>query len=182
MFVDIDDTTLCLALAHVVSEAGWAVTASNATGSVRVSDRLPRTWHENPLDVLVLTPTPTASRSAIDAFTAGAVRSIVTSTRPRDLPDALELADRGLSILPADVVSASLRWPVLRPRLERTLQLILYGSTNARIAASTHRSQATVKRDVAELLRLFDVPNRLALACAATRLGFDPEHHRRRPD
>jgi DNA-binding NarL/FixJ family response regulator len=59
--------------------------------------------------------------------------------------------------------------------LERTLQLVLRGCTNLAIARQVHQSEATTKRDVAELLRRFDAPNRMALAATAIRLGVHPD-------
>jgi DNA-binding CsgD family transcriptional regulator len=176
VFVDIRATTLRLAMAFAVEEAGWTLTLRAAEGAARVSDRLPLGSPEPPLDVLVVPPTSSASRRAVDAFAAGIVRAVVPTTTPRDLPHALELVGRGLSVLPTAMVDAALGWPALRPRLEHTLHLVLRGCTNRHIAAATHQSEATVKRDVAELLRLFDAPNRLALAATATRLGYEPTH------
>jgi len=175
VLIDIRETTVRLAMAYVVAEAGWTPAAHPAPGVVRVSDRIPhRSSDEPPLDVLVLVPTPNACRRALDAFSAGDVRAVVLSTNPPDLPTTLELVGGGLGVLPMSVIDAALRWPSLRPRLEQTLRLVLRGSTNATIAKATHQSEATVKRDVAELLRLFDAPNRLALATTVTRLGYAP--------
>jgi len=174
VFVDIGPTTLRLAMAFAVEEAGWTLSPRATDGAARVCDRVPRGSPEPPLDVLVVTPTSSASRRAVDAFAAGNVRAIVWTTTPRELPHTLELVGRGLSVVPTAVVEAALGWPALRPRLEHTLHLVLRGCSNRHIAAATHQSEATVKRDVAELLRLFDAPNRLALAATVTRLGYEP--------
>ena len=174
VFVDIRATTLRLAMAFAVEEAGWTLTLRATEGAARVSDRVPSGSPEPPLDVLVVPPTSSASRRAGRCVRGGhgpGRRADDHATRPAH---ALGLVGRGFSVLPTAMVDAALGWPALRPRLEHTLHLVLRGCTNRHIAAATHQSEATVKRDVAELLRLFDAPNRLALAATATRLGYEP--------
>ena len=48
------------------------------------------------------------------------------------------------------------------------------GWSNPAIARQLHVSPGTTKRDVAELLRRFDAPNRMALSATALRLGLHP--------
>ncbi|MDP1820459.1 MAG: LuxR C-terminal-related transcriptional regulator [Acidimicrobiales bacterium] len=173
--VDVRPDALRLALLHVVEEAGWTTVLRATDDAARVSDRVPRPSPGPPLDVLVVPPTARASRRALDAFAAGVVRSIVLTTVPTDLTVALALVRRGVHALPATIMADAHRWPALRPRLERTLHLVLRGRSNADIARSTHQSEATVKRDVADLLRAFDVRNRVALAATVIELGYGPE-------
>jgi DNA-binding NarL/FixJ family response regulator len=40
------------------------------------------------------------------------------------------------------------------------------------IARALHESESTAKRDVGDLLRMFDAHNRIGLASTATRLGY----------
>jgi DNA-binding NarL/FixJ family response regulator len=139
---------------------------------VHVADRLREDAASPPIGVLVIVATPAASRRALEAFTAGRIRAVVDASEPEELPIALRLLRQGLGVVPTRVVEAANRVPVLRPRLERTLQLVLRGQSNRVIARAVHESEATAKRDVAELLRLFDAPNRMALAATAIRLGY----------
>lgn len=178
MFLDVCDTTMRLALSFAVEEAGWRRTPTLQAGAVHVADRLPDRPGAPPLDVLVIHPSPAASRRAIDAFARGAVHSVLVAAEPRSLPPALHLARLGLAVVPVAVVEAARAFPALPPRLERTLELVLRGRSNRSIAAALHESDGTAKRDVAELLRRFDAPNRMALAATAIRLGVHPDGRR----
>jgi DNA-binding NarL/FixJ family response regulator len=171
--LDIGDATLRLALAFAADRAGWAQ-VEVARGVVTVADRVPRDAGAPPVDVLVVSPSPVAARRALDAFTDGAARGVLRANDPNGLPLALELARRGLGVVPAAVVESARSFPTLDERLQRTLELVLQGWSNPRIARAVHHSEATTKRDVAELLRRFDAPNRVALAATALRLGLHP--------
>ena len=174
VFVDLVDTTQRVAMSFVAHEAGWAPARSARSADVHVGDRVLDS-SAPPLDVLVIPAAPAPSRRAVEAFTTGRVRAVVDAAEPDELPIALSLLRSGLGVVPVRVLEAANRVPALRPRLERTLQLVLRGQSNRRIARVVHESEATAKRDVAELLRLFDAPNRLALAATAIRLGYQLE-------
>ena len=171
--LDVADPTLRMALAFAADRAGWEEAAS-APGVVTVADKVRPGAATPPLDVLVISASPAAARRAIDAFTDGSARGVLRATDPNGLPLALELARRGLGVVPSAVVEAARGFPSLDERLERTLELVLQGWSNPRIARAVHHSEATTKRDVAELLRRFDAPNRVALAATALRLGVHP--------
>ncbi len=174
VFVDLHDTTQRLAMVFVLNEAGWPQAETAGNGAVRVADRVVADPAAPPLDVLVTVALPAPSRRAVEAFSAGHVRSVVDAGDPEGLPVALELLRQGVSVVPTRIVEAAHRVPALRPRLERTLDLVLRGHSNRLIARAVQESEATAKRDVAELLRLFDAPNRLSLAATAMRLGYQP--------
>jgi DNA-binding NarL/FixJ family response regulator len=171
VYVDLLDTTQRLAMTFVAGEAGWVGAPSVGSADLHVADRLAEEAAP-PLDVLVVPAVPAPSRRAVDAFTTGRVRAVVDAAVPDELPIALSLLRTGLGVVPTRIVDAANRVPALRPRLERTLQLVLRGQSNRVIARAVHESEATAKRDVGELLRLFDAPNRLALATTAIRLGY----------
>ena len=171
--LDVRDTTLRLALAFAADRAGWAQ-VEVARGAISVADRAPTVPGLPPVDVLVITASPAAARRALDAFNDGSARGVLRATDPNGLPLALELARRGLGVVPAAVVESARAFPPLDDRLRRTLELVLQGWSNPRIARAVHHSEATTKRDVAELLRRFDAPNRVALAATALRLGVHP--------
>jgi DNA-binding CsgD family transcriptional regulator len=178
VYVDLRDTTLRMALSFALDEAGWCRAAAREPGAAHVADRVVDHPASPPLDVLVIRPTPAACRRALDAFSAGTVRAVLRATDPSALPGVLELARRGLGVVPVAVVEAARAFPTLSPRLECTLGLVLKGWSNRAIARDIHQSEATTKRDVAELLRRFDAPNRMAMAAAALRLGVHPDGHR----
>ena len=176
--IDLRDATLRMALSFAVDEAGWTRAARREPGTALVADWLVHHPATPPLDVLVIPSTPAAARRAVDAFTAGAVRSVLRANEPGALPGVLDLVQRDLGVVPAAVVEAARAFPPLTLRLERTLRLVLCGWSNKAIAAYVHQSEATTKRDVTELLRRFDAPNRMALASTALRLGVHPEGRR----
>jgi hypothetical protein len=172
--LEVADTTLRYALSFACDQAGWSRAPEPGPGVPRVADRVPAAAGPGALDVLVVAPTPLACRRALDAFAGGHVRALVSAAEPASLPCALELRRSGLSSLPSALVDEALRFPPLRPRLERTLQLVVRGATVAAMSRALHQSQSSTKRDIGELLRLFDAPSRLALATTALRLGVPP--------
>jgi DNA-binding NarL/FixJ family response regulator len=173
--LDVRDPTLRLALAFAAERSGWTPSEPGTGGVPSVADRVRPQPDAPPLDVLVVVPSPAAARLAVDAFTEGAVRCVLRATDPGGLPLALELARRDLRVVPAAVVESARAFPPLGDRLQRTLELVLRGWSNPRIADAVQHSEATTKRDVGELLRRFDAPNRVALAATALRLGVRPE-------
>jgi DNA-binding CsgD family transcriptional regulator len=169
--LDVRDPTLRLALGFAAERAGWTQVRVAAEDIPCVSDRIGPRPDGRPLAVLVISPSPAAARLALDAFTDGGVRCVLPADDAGGLPLALELARRDLGLVPAAVVASARSFPPLGERLQRTLELVLRGWSNPRIAQAVHPSEATTKRDVAELLRRFDAPNRVALAATALRLG-----------
>lgn len=178
VFLDLRDTAVRFAVSFAVEEAGWSRAGRADGAALVVADRVAGGPDVPPLDVLVLAPHPAASRRALDAFAAGHVRSVVSSSDPQSLPGALEASRRGLCIVSSAVVDAARGFPPLTPRLERTLTLVVRGRPNREIARELGRSEATAKRDVADLLRRFDAPNRVALAATALRLGWTGDPRR----
>lgn len=170
--LDLCDTAMRFAFSFAADEAGWSRTPGPARDVTQVADRLSTRADAPPLDVLVIAPSPIASRRAIDAFTVGRVLAVLSSTEPDSLATALEGARRGLSVLSTTIVEAAQRFPPLSARLERTLHLVVRGRPNRDISRELRQSEATTKRDVAELLRRFDATNRVALAATALRLGL----------
>lgn len=170
--LDLRDTTTRYALSFAVEQAGWSRTSEPRGAAARVADHLIDRPDVPALDVLVLPLTPVACRRGVDAFTCGLTRSVVSATEPAALPEALEAGRRGLNVVSRSVVQAAHGYPVLTPRLERTLLLVVRGRANREISRELGQSEATTKRDIAELLVRFDAPNRVALAATAWRLGL----------
>jgi DNA-binding NarL/FixJ family response regulator len=170
--IDLRDRSVRYALCFAVDQAGWIRTRRRGPEVAAVADRAPATADAPPLDVLVVHPAPAISRAALDAFGVGTVRAIVATTDPGALPRALEAARQHLCLVSRSVLDAAQAYPLLGPRLERTLQLVVRGRPNRDIARELGQSEATTKRDIAELLRRFDAPNRVALAATALRLGL----------
>jgi DNA-binding CsgD family transcriptional regulator len=170
--LSVRETTLRLALSFVIEDAGWSRAEAPGPRCLHVADRVSGGSDERPLDVLVVAPTPATSRAAMAAFSEGRTRAVLDATRPDELPRTLELVAQLLCVVPVEILDAAHHAPALSRRLDDTLHLLLRGQPNRLIARSVQQSEATTKRDVAELLRLFDAPNRTALVATATRLGY----------
>ena len=102
-------------------------------------------------------------------FTA---RSLVLWDEPETLASAVGLLHRGATYVPERVLQLAQNAPRLTARQRRTLRLLAAGRTNREIALGLHQSPSTTKRDIADLLDIFDVANRAALMSTANRLGF----------
>jgi DNA-binding CsgD family transcriptional regulator len=178
--IDLQDSTVRFAVCFAVEQAGWSRTRGAEPGVATVADQLPERPGLPPLDVLVVGPTPAASRAGLDAFGRDAARAVVASTDPAAVPRALEAARQGLCTVSQSVVATAQGCPPLTPRLERTLLMVLRGRQNQQIAREMRISEATVKRDLAELLKRFDARNRVVLVATALRLGL-PAYGRASP-
>jgi DNA-binding NarL/FixJ family response regulator len=85
---------------------------------------------------------------------------------------ALDAARAGFALIPERVIAAANAAPTLDGRLRETLSLVAAGNSNAGIARALHESESTAKRDVATLMRLFEVTSRRALAGVAAQAGY----------
>jgi DNA-binding CsgD family transcriptional regulator len=171
--VDVTETTLRLALSYVLDDDhGWARVPAGEPSDLVVADRVMLGDGSPPLDVLVVLPLPALSQQAVHALAEGRVRAVLDASQPDQLPTTLRALDAGLSVLPTAVVEAANDVPVLNDRLGQTLHLVLSGASNRTIARALHESESTAKRDVGDLLRMFDARNRVGLVSTASRLGY----------
>jgi DNA-binding NarL/FixJ family response regulator len=170
--IDLEDSSARFALCFAVEQAGWVRTRRSGPGVATVADRLPAGPAAALLDVLVVPPTAAAGRAALDALGRGAARAIIAATDPAAVPPALEALREGRCTVSETVLAAARDYPRLTPRLERTLVLVVRGRQNREIARELRLSEATVKRDLAQLLKRFGVPNRVSLVATALRLGL----------
>ena len=168
--IDVANMTVRLALCFVAEDAGFM--RGNSDEAITVSDTFPAGDAVTPIDVLVIDAQPVACQRAVGAVSSGAARAVICTDEPDRLPAALRAVSDDLSVVPQRVIECANRAPVLSPRLLRTLQLVAGGSSNQTIARATHESVSTVKRNVAQLLEMFDAPNRMALTATAIRLGY----------
>lgn len=76
---------------------------------------------------------------------------------------ALEVSKRAGAFGPTASHASSPPPPVLTPAETRVLSLLLCGLSNKEIAAVVARSEATVKNQVASILRKYRVPSRMRL-------------------
>jgi DNA-binding CsgD family transcriptional regulator len=165
----VGDVTLRYALTYVLEQAGYGVRGS---GELVVADQLGSAG-EAVVHALVVEPLPAACQWALHALTSGRASSAICADNPEALPEVLDQVRAGMVAFPDRLVAEANQAPTLAPRLLATLQLLIVGYSNVAIGRQLHASESTVKRDIAALLRHFDVPNRNQLAAAARRTGFD---------
>jgi DNA-binding CsgD family transcriptional regulator len=171
--IDIGSTVVRLALRFVVAERGWAECGHEGRcGCVTVSDRLPA--GAAPLDVLIVRDEPAACQDAIEAAVAARVRAVVLWNEPEGLAAACEGLGSRMAMIPHRVLELGALAPRLTQRQRDTLRLLAKGSSSTLIAGALCQSESTAKRDIADLLQVFDVPNRTALVSSAASLGFVP--------
>lgn len=170
--VDVRSTVVNLALTHIADEAGWARCSDEPTcDCLAVSDRCAPEG-EPALDVLVVRDEPAACQEAVAAVMAGRARSIVLWDEPESLGVVLAALGREAVLIPERALDLARRAPQVTDRQREALRLLAAGVSSRCIALALHRSLSTTKRDIAELLAAFDVPNRTALVRRAVDLGF----------
>ena len=169
--VDVSSSVVRLALLYVVDQLGRARCLDiEVCDCIRISDRVGDVTEV--IDVLVTRDQPVACQEAIGAVLQGQARALVLWNEPESLLMTLESLEHGASLIPSRAIELSLSAPRLSQRHKDTLRHLAAGRSSRGIALAMRESESTVKRDIAELLDLFDVANRTALVGAATRLGF----------
>ena len=172
--LDVTSTVTRLALSYVIDQAGWD-RCDHATPCrcLRVADHLGASSRR--VDIVVTRAEPAACHDAIQAVVAGRARAIILNDEPEQLGPTVDALVTGRMTMPQRALELSLAAPRLSGRQRDTLRLLATGRSSRAIASAMHQSESTAKRDIAELLQVFDVPNRTALVAYATRLGFlDP--------
>lgn len=169
--ISVSSVLVRLALSYVTEERGWLVCPGHETcRCVVVADRPPPAGTS--IDVLVARDTPSDCQEALDAVLTGAARAVVLWDDPTSLPCAIDALRSQASIIPERVIRLAQDAPRLSARQRRTLKLLGAGRSNSEISCALHQSSSTTKRDIAELMGLFDATNRAGLTTAAGRLGF----------
>lgn len=170
--VEVASAVVRLALLYVAQDAGWRECPhADPCGCLLVSDRWAASSTRR-VDVLVTPDEPAACQRAIDATLHGLVRAVVLWNEPAGLASACAALQADLTMIPTRVIELAGLAPRLTDRQSDTLRLLAAGRSSRSIAGTLHQSESTSKRDIAELLELFDAPNRTALVSTATELGF----------
>ena len=171
--LDVASVVVRLALRYVAEERGWTTCDAHRStcACLGVSDRPPPVSGMR-LDVLITKDSPAACQGALDAVLGGVARAVVLWDEPESLGTAVEAIQFGSVVIPERVIDLALEAPRLTERQHRTVHLVAAGRSNPEIAASLHQSTSTTKRDLAELMSVFDVTNRASLMAVANRLGF----------
>jgi len=169
--IDVGSTVVRLALRYVALERGWEV-CTGAHGTCRCVQVNDHCSSSTTVDVLVVRDTPSACQNALQAVLAGYARAVVLWDEPTGLTAALEALAHRATVIPERVIELAHEAPELTDRQCQTLRLVAAGRSNSEIAAALHQSTSTTKRDLGELLAVFDAANRTDLTTAAARLGF----------
>lgn len=170
--IDVASVLVRLALTYVAEEQGWRVCEGthNCCRCVVVSDRRPN--RDGSVDVLISRDTPSDCQQALDAIMDGRARTVVLWDEPISLAAAIEALQQRAAVIPERVIRLAHDAPRLNMRQRRALTLVAAGRSNAEISSALHQSSSTTKRDIAELLEIFDAANRAGLTTTAARLGF----------
>lgn len=169
--LEVSSGVVRLALRYVAEDRGGRICCAH-TGSCRcllVTDLSSCTVK---MDVLIVRDQVAACQDSLDAVIAGRARALVLWDEPETLATAIELLTAGGSYVPERVLHLAQDAPRLTVRQRRTLRLLAAGRSNREIAGGLYQSQSTTKRDIAQLLAMFDVTNRAALTSTANRFGF----------
>jgi DNA-binding NarL/FixJ family response regulator len=174
VLVDVASTVVRLALRYVARDADWAECAPCplGCGCLVVADRV--VVGDRRTDVLVVRDDPASCQAAVAAVAEGDVAGVVLWSEPDDLRAVCDGIRQGLTVVPRRVIELGALAPRLSDRQRETLRLLAMGRSSQSIASALQQSESTAKRDIAELLQLFDAPNRTALVSAAASLGFVP--------
>lgn len=170
--IEVTSVVVRLALTFVSREQGWTVCDEmrDDCRCLRVTDRVGRDSRR--VDVLVTQDSPHRCQEALDAVLGGTARSVVLWDEPGALAATVDALQQGSSVIPERVIQLAQEAPQLTDRQRQTLQLVSAGRSNADISKLLCQSASTTKRDLAELLDLFDASNRAGLSAAASRLGY----------
>lgn len=161
-------------LEHVITtlvngQQGWRVCRNRASADLVVADS-PDAGVEAPV-ILLLEGTATMAARALASVSEGAATGALLASNPAAIVPALDSVTAGLCVVDARVVDLARQFPKLSSRQISVLRGVRAGFSNAEIAATTHVSEATVKREIQELLETLDAPNRVRLAVVAHDLG-----------
>jgi DNA-binding NarL/FixJ family response regulator len=123
--------------------------------------------------LLIVEPLPALCAAALQRVAADPlVVGAVTSDRLSDLRSALLAVDEGLVIAGPDLKAAAASAPSLSARQIQVLRELLQWRGNREIARRTNVSEATVKRELADIGRVLGAAGRGAIASRAQQLGF----------
>jgi len=160
---------VAIAAATALQDAGIEVVDHGCPTTVVVSDRPDGLGDDGPKTVFLVGSGPVASQEAVQALLAGRVAAVASADDPEQLPAVLAAVRAGLVVVPASVLAAAQAVPALTERQRRVLHLLAAGRSTAQMAMQLHVSAVTVKREVRELMRIFDCASRPALVSAACR-------------
>lgn len=168
--VEVSAAVVRLALSHVAQSAGWRTCAhAGSCGCLLLTDVGGARNHRS---IRVVRDTPAECLDALELVMNGHACSLVLWNEPEALVAIFEAVRHSATVIPNRIIELATLAPRLSERQRSTLRLLASGRSNRGVAATLQQSVSTSKRDIAELLQIFDVPNRAALMSTATSLGF----------
>lgn len=168
--LDLDDKVLGRVLLDVGRSCGWSHRPLDAMAII-VTDK---TRVAASGCVLVVPAAPVACRRSIMSIDGDGISGVMLASEPERLADVLAGIAAGWCMIAPGVIALAREMPDLSERQVALCEAVLAGQSNHMIARATHVSDATVKRQMAEVYRTLDVPNRAALVGHALRLGLQP--------
>ncbi|WP_207346170.1 response regulator transcription factor [Arthrobacter sp. E3] len=140
---------------------------------------------QSPRTKIVMLCSETDRETMIQAYQAGAVSYLAKTQITEDLGPALRMIHRGAAIFSMTAASPRLQSPGAPPRHDRLvleselnghgtklLAAVAAGDTNAEIGRSLHLSEATIKAQLAGIMKRLKVNNRVQLAVLGVRSGL----------
>lgn len=170
--IDVRDATGSAALCFTVERSGRFIGDRDFPASWFVSDRLDR---RRPVDVLVCGRTAVDAEEAVAAFSAGDARAVICIEDPGQVVAALDALERGLSLVPANLLERARAVPPITARQRVVLGAVLAGQSNGEIARVLQLRPVTIKREVAALFAAFGAFRRFELMSQGFGLGFGAE-------
>jgi DNA-binding CsgD family transcriptional regulator len=164
--LEINDPVLAHALHHLLDQQEQPVCARRLV----LGDDVTR----EPIDVLVVPPTPIACNDALARVGSGATSAVITTDALEHVHAALQAASQDIVFLPRGVVTLARRLPPLSERDIRILRGLMVGYSNGHLARLVGISEATLKRAIATLMTRMGVTERSGLVVAGIELGLKP--------
>lgn len=125
--------------------------------------------------VIVIAPTPAEARVGLCFAAQERVAGVLTPQDLRSLVSVVDAVRAGLLVVTREARASAVRVPRMTSRQEEILSVLLTRHSNPEISNQLFLSEATTKREVGMLCRLFGVRSRRELIRAAERLGLHRE-------
>lgn len=171
--VRVRDPWLNIAITAMLHRTGYRVIETDSTGEAFVV-----TDEEVPRGMLVtrlIDDRSGPSQAALNALLDAEVGALVSKSEPGHLPVALAAVSQGMIAAPRRIVEAAQSIPQLTQRQAQILNCIGKGMSNPQIAKRLCVSEASIKRVVSNLLRVFEANSRVELAMRSAEIGYRPK-------
>jgi DNA-binding NarL/FixJ family response regulator len=155
-----------------VSRAATAILAAGG-GCAEVTVRPTASGDGNPV-VLVVDAVPAAAAEGLSQLGDGSIAGLACGDVLDELPAIVAAVNSGLVATTRRALDLAAHAPRLSARQSKVLEQLMAGSSNARISAALHLSEATVKRELAAIAAELGTTTRLGILTAAYSAGYRP--------